>query len=128
MSAEVMVARASESRYFRSRQRGHVQIPDASEIREAKGAGLGKGHMAAWVRGWPAHSSYIQERNVVFSLGMKDPALTTSVDRDLRCECGRMVARIESRGIVIKCNRCGEFVVIDLPTLRELVNTYEMMP
>jgi hypothetical protein len=36
-----------------------------------------------------------------------------------------MVARVESRGIVIKCNRCGEFVVIDLPSLRELLKTYE---
>jgi phage FluMu protein Com len=56
---------------------------------------------------------------------MKHRAPSASVDRDLRCDCGRMVARIESRGIVIKCNRCGEFVVIDLSTLRELLKTYE---
>ena len=56
---------------------------------------------------------------------MRHRAVTASVDRDLRCGCGRMVARIESRGIVIKCNRCGEFVVIDLSTLRVLLKTYE---
>ena len=56
---------------------------------------------------------------------MKPRAVTASADRDLRCDCGRMVARIESRGIVIKCNRCGEFVVIDLSTLRVLLKTYE---
>lgn len=48
-----------------------------------------------------------------------------ALDRDLRCHCGRMVARIENRGIVIKCNRCGEFVVIDLATIRKLLKTYE---
>jgi hypothetical protein len=57
---------------------------------------------------------------------MKHRAVTASVDRDLRCDCGRMVARIESRGIVIKCNRCGEFVVIDLPSLRQLLKAYEV--
>lgn len=56
---------------------------------------------------------------------MKDPAVTGSLDRDLRCDCGRMVARIERRGIVIKCNRCGELVVIDLPSLRQLLKAYE---
>jgi phage FluMu protein Com len=56
---------------------------------------------------------------------MKHRASTASIDRDLRCDCGRMVARVESRGIVIKCNRCGEFVVIDLSILRELLKTYE---
>jgi hypothetical protein len=59
---------------------------------------------------------------------MNDPAIPASPDRDLRCDCGRMVARIESRGIVIKCNRCGEFVVIDLPSLRQLLKAYEQMP
>ena len=58
---------------------------------------------------------------------MKQGASTGPVDRDLRCDCGRMAARIERRGIVIKCNRCGEFVVIDLSTLRELLKTYEAL-
>jgi hypothetical protein len=39
-----------------------------------------------------------------------DHAFTASLNQDVRCHCGRMVARIESRGIVIKCNRCGEMV------------------
>lgn len=52
----------------------------------------------------------------------KDPV---TVDKDIRCDCGRMVARIESRGIVIKCNRCGKFVVIPLATIREMVKAYD---
>ena len=38
--------------------------------------------------------------------------------KDVRCVCGRLTARLEKRGVVIKCHRCGAFVVIsraDLP-------------
>ena len=38
-------------------------------------------------------------------------------DKDVRCICGRLTARLEKRGVVIKCHRCGEFVVIALSDL-----------
>lgn len=78
------------------------------------------------VRDWSFHSSSIKDRNAVSKFRMSDRA--ASPDQDLRCDCGRLVARIESRGIVIKCNRCGELVVIDLPTLQQLVKAYEAAP
>jgi hypothetical protein len=31
---------------------------------------------------------------------------------DLRCECGRLVARLTLRGIEIKCARCKHTVVV----------------
>lgn len=57
--------------------------------------------------------------------GMKDRDDNVTVDKDIRCDCGRMVARIEGQGIVIKCNRCGKFVVIPLATIREMVKAHE---
>jgi len=31
---------------------------------------------------------------------------------DLRCRCGRLLARWEGKGLVIKCIRCGNLVSI----------------
>jgi phage FluMu protein Com len=33
-------------------------------------------------------------------------------DHDIRCECGKLVARWERDGIAIKCGRCGRVVTI----------------
>ncbi len=39
---------------------------------------------------------------------------------DVRCICGRMTARLEPHGLVIKCQRCGNLVVITLSTIKGL--------
>jgi hypothetical protein len=33
-------------------------------------------------------------------------------ERDIRCDCGKLVARWEDDGIAIKCGRCGRVVTI----------------
>ncbi|CAE6742021.1 conserved hypothetical protein [Nitrospira defluvii] len=38
--------------------------------------------------------------------------------KDVRCVCGRLTARLEKRGLVVKCHRCGELVVISLADLK----------
>ncbi|KXK02712.1 MAG: hypothetical protein L6Q34_12565 [Nitrospira sp.] len=43
---------------------------------------------------------------------------TAQADQDVRCLCGRLTARIEKRGVVVKCHRCGELVVIALADLK----------
>jgi hypothetical protein len=57
-----------------------------------------------------------------------DKSLTTQGEKDVRCVCGRLTARIEKRGVVVKCHRCGEFVVISLadllPALSSLPETH----
>lgn len=40
--------------------------------------------------------------------------------KDVRCICGRMTARLESQGLVIKCQRCGKLVVISLSKVKGL--------
>lgn len=38
--------------------------------------------------------------------------------QDVRCACGRLTARLEARGVVVKCHRCGELVVISLADIK----------
>jgi len=45
---------------------------------------------------------------------MSDYAVVSPSGTDVRCLCGRLTARLEQRGVVVKCNRCGELVVIPL--------------
>ncbi|ULA65981.1 MAG: hypothetical protein LZF62_40021 [Nitrospira sp.] len=47
---------------------------------------------------------------------------TPSEFQDVRCVCGRLTARLEKRGVVVKCHRCGEFVVISLADLKAQLN------
>lgn len=47
---------------------------------------------------------------------MEKPTKTQD-GKDVRCICGRLTARIEKRGVVVKCHRCGQFVVIPLAGL-----------
>ena len=45
--------------------------------------------------------------------------LTLAAGAALRCPCGRLIARLEARGVVLKCPRCKREAVIDLDRLRE---------
>lgn len=38
-------------------------------------------------------------------------------DGDLRCHCGRLMARLTSGGIEIKCQRCKRVVLLPAPPL-----------
>ena len=40
--------------------------------------------------------------------------------KDVRCICGRMTARLEPVGLVIKCNRCGKLIVMSLSKIKGL--------
>ncbi|WHZ22179.1 MAG: hypothetical protein OJF47_001291 [Nitrospira sp.] len=50
---------------------------------------------------------------------MNDHALISPAGKDVRCLCGKLTARLEKRGVVVKCNRCGELVVIALTQFKE---------
>lgn len=43
---------------------------------------------------------------------MSEPRVPMPAATDVRCHCGRLVARWEGRSLVIKCARCGRFVQI----------------
>lgn len=47
---------------------------------------------------------------------------TPSEIHDVRCVCGQLTARLEKRGVVIKCHRCGELVVIALADIKAHLN------
>ena len=40
---------------------------------------------------------------------------TTTPERDLRCECGSLMARITPAGLELKCRRCKRVVVVPSP-------------
>ena len=40
-----------------------------------------------------------------------------SSGKDVRCICGRMTARLEPHGLVIKCHRCGKLNVLSLASI-----------
>ena len=48
-----------------------------------------------------------------------DKPTDTQGATDVRCVCGRLTARLEKRGVVVKCHRCGELVVLSLADLPE---------
>jgi len=50
---------------------------------------------------------------------MNEHATVSPSGKDVRCLCGRLTARLEKRGVVVKCNRCGELVVIPLATFKD---------
>jgi phage FluMu protein Com len=37
---------------------------------------------------------------------------------DVRCECGKLMARWEGNSLVIKCSRCGRLVMIHHSAIR----------
>jgi len=37
---------------------------------------------------------------------------------ELRCRCGRLLARLDSRGVVLKCPRCKREALLDLERFR----------
>ncbi|MCC2644085.1 MAG: hypothetical protein K0S45_4498 [Nitrospira sp.] len=45
--------------------------------------------------------------------------------KDLRCICGRMTARLEPQGLVIKCQRCGKLMVLSLSRVKGLKQQLE---
>lgn len=51
---------------------------------------------------------------------MNEKADPPASGKDLRCICGRMTARLELEGLVIKCQRCGKLVVISLSKIKGL--------
>jgi phage FluMu protein Com len=51
---------------------------------------------------------------------MSDKADLPASGKDVRCICGRMTARLEPEGLVIKCQRCGKLVVISLSKIKGL--------
>lgn len=51
---------------------------------------------------------------------MNDKTDLTASGKDVRCICGRMTAKIESDGLVIKCKRCGKLIVISLSSIEGL--------
>ena len=42
-------------------------------------------------------------------------ARTTTTERDLRCECGSLMARVTDDGIELKCRRCKRIVLLPAP-------------
>jgi hypothetical protein len=58
---------------------------------------------------------------------MDQPSKTQS-GKDLRCICGRLTARLEKRGVVIKCQRCGELVVIAIADVQAYLNLPSVKP
>lgn len=51
---------------------------------------------------------------------MTDPTNRRPVmDSDVRCPCGRLIARRDPRGIVLKCPRCKKEAVVPLNALLE---------
>lgn len=46
--------------------------------------------------------------------GCVSPATGT----DVRCRCGKLVARWQGEDLVIKCTRCGRFVAIQHSSIR----------
>jgi len=46
--------------------------------------------------------------------GCVPPAMGT----DVRCRCGKLIARWQGEDLVIKCSRCGRFVAIHHTAIR----------
>jgi hypothetical protein len=46
---------------------------------------------------------------------MRTPAGAQERAHDLRCQCGRLMARRTSAGIELKCQRCKRVVVVPAP-------------
>jgi hypothetical protein len=40
------------------------------------------------------------------------PQSNSEPERDLRCHCGSLMARLTARGIELKCRRCKRLVVL----------------
>ncbi len=49
--------------------------------------------------------------------GKLEDARRWSCDKDeLRCECGNLMARVNPRGIELKCRRCKRIIIIPVGT------------
>ena len=46
---------------------------------------------------------------------MKDARHPPATERELRCGCGSLMARITSSGLELKCRRCKRFVLVPVP-------------
>lgn len=42
-------------------------------------------------------------------------AMTTHPEREVRCTCGSLMARVTVAGIELKCRRCKRVVVVPAP-------------
>ena len=47
---------------------------------------------------------------------MKDARHASSVERELRCGCGSLMARLTADGLELKCRRCKRLVVVPVPS------------
>jgi hypothetical protein len=45
-------------------------------------------------------------------LTMSERSASAAAAMDVRCHCGKLIARWEGSSLVIKCTRCGRFVAI----------------
>jgi phage FluMu protein Com len=50
---------------------------------------------------------------------MVNKVAVSPTGKDIRCLCGRLTARLEKRGVVVKCHRCGELVVFPLSKFKK---------
>jgi phage FluMu protein Com len=46
---------------------------------------------------------------------VKDPRHAPPTERELRCGCGNLMARLTSAGLELKCRRCKRLVVVPVP-------------
>ncbi len=47
---------------------------------------------------------------------MKDVLQTPPAERELRCGCGSLMARLTSAGLELKCRRCKRLIVVPVPS------------
>ena len=45
---------------------------------------------------------------------MTDESRTPPTERDVRCRCGSLMARLTQAGVELKCRRCKRMVVVPL--------------
>ncbi len=41
--------------------------------------------------------------------------MATTTERDVRCACGSLIARLTPEGVELKCRRCKRVVVVPAP-------------
>jgi phage FluMu protein Com len=47
---------------------------------------------------------------------VKDARHAPSAERELRCGCGSLMARLTADGLELKCRRCKRLVVVPVPS------------
>lgn len=43
---------------------------------------------------------------------MNPPSRDTGLEKETRCECGQLIAKVRGHGLELKCKRCKRIVVI----------------